>query len=114
MSARILLLLCALVACSEPTAAGNVAARRAGPLFLWGDVDCDGAVTNRDADLVLRHAVGLSIAPYDTLPGDVDANAVVNTRDALIIKSYVAGYDVSPFRVGQFMPNSPCAMPDLR
>jgi len=92
-----------LVACADATAVP-----RPTP-WLWGDVNCDGAVTTADHDLVMRHAVGLSIVPFDTLPGDVDADGHVNTRDALIIQSFVQGLPTAPFRVGQPMPASPCA-----
>jgi hypothetical protein len=81
------------------------AATTSGPApRLWGDVNADGAIHDDDAVLILRHATGGSIAPFDTLPGDVDANARVDTRDALVVRSYLAGYDVSQFRVGQLMP----------
>lgn len=90
------LMLVLAVACQDATAPGVVR--------VWGDVNADGRVRADDVALTTRHAVGLSIAPYDTLPGDVDADSAVTTRDALIISSYVEGLPTAPFRVGQPMP----------
>ncbi len=66
---------------------------------VWGDLNGNGQIQSVDAQIVLMHAVGLSVA--DTTRGDVAQDGVVDPRDALVILSYVVGLDVSAFRVGQ-------------
>lgn len=95
--------------CIAVAALAACAATRPPVTWVWGDVDCDARVTENDVRLVQRVAVGLSILPFDSLPGDVDNNGLVNSRDALVIGSYIRGLDTHGFRVGQPMPDSPCA-----
>jgi hypothetical protein len=77
-----------------------------GPVF--GDVDNNGAIQARDAQIVLMHAVGLALPAGSAISrGDVDADSKIDPRDALIILSRVVGLDVSQFRVGQFIV-APC------
>lgn len=53
--------------------------------YLMGDINLDGLVTSIDARLALRHAAGLEIIDYGTVPfvnGDVYADGLINAADA--------------------------------
>lgn len=73
------------------------AARAAeGPII--GDADCSGEVNTRDAQLVLRGAVGQPVVGADPVRsadclslGDVDCSATLDPRDALLILRFDAG-----------------------
>jgi len=73
---------------------------------IWGDVDNNEHVQNRDAFIIMTHSVGRDVGDYLSAVlarGDVNADGAVNTTDALICKSYSIDPDNPnlPQRVGK-------------
>lgn len=60
--------------------------------IVYGDANCDGAVTAADAALVLRAMVGLSeLTLRGALNADVDEDGEITAADAAMILRYVVG-----------------------
>jgi hypothetical protein len=60
--------------------------------IVYGDANCDGAVTAADTALVLRAMVGLSeLTLRGALNADVDEDGEITAADAAMILRYVVG-----------------------
>ncbi|MFN2431890.1 MAG: DUF6298 domain-containing protein [Gemmatimonadota bacterium] len=73
-----------------------VAARSA----IWGDLDRDGAVTTRDALLVLWIVDGRRRGDPDDSAGDVDGDGRIGLQDARTILGHAVGLEPSASRAG--------------
>ena len=70
-------------------AAGSVAAAS----VLYGDVNGDGRVNNRDLGLLQQHLNGWDVS-VDTATSDVNDDTRVNNRDLGLLQQYLNGWDV--------------------
>ena len=61
---------------------------------LYGDVDGNGKINNRDLGLLQQHLNGYDVTVNETL-ADVDDNGKVNNRDLGLLQQYLNGYDVT-------------------
>jgi len=69
--------------------------RRRPPCGKYGDIDADGFVTEEDAKLALRIAVGQSgFSEEQKKRADVSGNGIVTAEDALYILRYAVGQHV--------------------
>ena len=61
---------------------------------LYGDVDGNGRVNNRDLGLLQQHVNGWTVT-IDELAADVNDDGKVNNRDLGLLQQYLNGWDVT-------------------
>lgn len=61
---------------------------------VYGDLDGNGKVNNRDLGLMQKHINGSNVDINVTL-ADVDDNGKINNRDLGLLQQYINGYDVT-------------------
>lgn len=83
----ILMALCLLM-----TVVAGVTAAAEGAVY--GDLDNNGKVNNRDLGLLQQYLNGYDVTINKTL-ADVDNNDKINNRDLGLLQQYLNGYDVT-------------------
>lgn len=86
--------------------AGSIVGIRNVPIFIKGDLNCDGVVDGRDVLTGARRSLGLDPLQEPYCPaigsdigvifGDIDCNGRSDFSDAFLVLRYVAGLPVSP------------------
>ena len=58
------------------------------------DINCDGAVTNKDGTALLRYLAGWTLEDIDVNALDTDGDGAVTNKDGTRLLRYLAGWDV--------------------
>ena len=74
--------------------------------LMYGDLDNNGKINNRDLGLLQRYINGVSGTTIDEALADVDASGKINNRDLGRLQQYLNGYDVT---LGPKEPEVPAA-----
>ncbi|MBR2310964.1 MAG: dockerin type I repeat-containing protein [Oscillospiraceae bacterium] len=86
-------LIAAMALCLLLTATVGVLAVSAEEKTLYGDVNGDGKVNNRDLGLLQQYVNGFDV-DVDVEAADVTHDDKVNNRDLGLLQQYVNGFDV--------------------
>lgn len=62
--------------------------------YIPGDINCDGAVTNKDGTALLRYLAGWTLEDIDVNALDTDGDGAVTNKDGTRLLRYLAGWDV--------------------
>lgn len=66
-----------------------------GELFIPGDLDGDGEITDWDGVLLARHLAGWTVEIVDLAAADVDGDGEVTDWDGVVLDRYLAGWNVT-------------------
>lgn len=85
--------LCALLAMSLLLGVTVVASTATAADVLYGDINSDGAVNNRDLALLQQYINKWDVT-IDVVAADVTADGAVNNRDLALLQQYINKWDV--------------------
>ena len=66
-----------------------------GELFIPGDLDGDGEITDWDGVLLARHLAGWTVEIADLAAADVDGDGEVTDWDGVVLDRYLAGWNIT-------------------